>query len=135
MMMTYAGITDGRAMIQSALQKPWDFGWNYIEKIQLPTERLKKMFMTEAFNLKPADVEPPYPPTSQEVKKVPIPHQRSVLLIQRTGYRPAVRSEYEKTERRQLMSKILEIRLWEARRTWYSFDNVSERVDFKPVEK
>ncbi len=135
MLRRYAGLSEQQAMMQSALQKPWDFNWNSVEKLNLPTDRIAETFMSEAFALAPEDIEPPYPETSNEVEKISMPSQRSVVLIQRIGYNPPVISEYRQTGRDQLASVLTRNMHWEARKAWFSFDKVSLRLDYRPVEE
>ena len=114
-------------------RKFYNFYFGTIAWSSVPEVGADPAFIAEAFKLAPADVEPPYKDAPAEV--VLLPRQRRVMLLQRTGFIPAVASEFQ-----QAAGDLLGI-LVQARRmsdfqfqqggvlnTWFELDNIVARL-------
>lgn len=118
------------------LERPVGFAWTNIPEISLPTAQLREHFMKAAFSLVPKDVEPmagdiPYPKKPYQLTITELPALKEVLVLQRTGFRPVVQSEYEEPGRMQLFGALSARSRWEMRTRWFALGEIKKRLKFK----
>ncbi len=114
--------------------------WSVVPTLAMPNAELRGWLIRQVFELAPEDVEPPYPGDSPAVKLLEIPPRRSVAVMERIGYRPPVRSEFEASTGQRMdratvsryLSQMQQMRALEA---YFDFENVAERVGWKPGEE
>lgn len=95
--------------------------------------RIREYIQRKVFALVPRNVEPrnvglPYPDRALAV--VPVAPLQAVFVVERIDYRPPVRSEYD-DKRGMLALMLTEIEKWNARKAWFSYDNIIKRTGFE----
>ncbi len=79
--------------------------------------------------LAPENVAPPQADKPVAVGIIPIARTREVLVIQRIGYEPPAKDEYE-TKRAELAALLNEIRRFKVAESWFRFDNIRKRTGY-----
>ncbi len=105
--------------------------WSQVGAANLPTEEAREAFFATAFSLAPEDVQPPYPAEPRAVGVAPVEADRTVLVLERSSFRPLVVNEYEKQARvlvGQLLRGFQQDRIRDA---WFDFDQIVKRTGFK----
>lgn len=114
--------------------------WSVVPTLAMPNAELRGWLIRQVFELAPEDVEPPYPDDPPAVMLLEIPPRRSVAVMQRIGYRPPVQGEFEASTgqrmgRRTVSMYLSQMQQMRALEAYFAFDNVAERVDWKPGEE
>ncbi len=91
--------------------------------------KLLESFLDEAFALRPDDVEPPYPAPTK-VSMVQLPMTRSVVVLQRNDYVPAILGQYEQA-RAVWARQYMMANYYDDVQAWFSTKFTVERLDFK----
>jgi len=128
-------ISPSEALIQMILAKPVDYRIPDVPGIELPQRRLREYLLSGAFALSPKDVEPkagdaPYPQQPRPVSALELPALRTVLVMERAEFRPAVISDYENQGRSGLLRDLMALQRWEARQTWFRLPDIKQRMNF-----
>ena len=106
--------------------------WNGVADLSLPTDALRRRFVTAAFKVAPKNVEPPYPASPPATAVVPVESDRSVVVIERVDFRPLLADEYG-TQGRLILARYLTVlRARQSSTLWFRYDNVARRVGYKP---
>jgi hypothetical protein len=92
-------------------------------------ERHRREMMAAAFELAPEDIAPPYPPTPVRVKRVGAASSGEVLLMERIGYEPPARDEFE-AQRGQLAARLQQAAGQLSSVLWFRLDEVKKRTGF-----
>jgi len=108
-----------------------NMSWSVVPKLdELDTPALEAYFIPKAFELMPRNVDPNAPSGRPAVGVVPIPAKAEVLVIQRTGYRPVLRPEYE--DARLEVAKFMRFqRRMLLQGAWFNEQNICLRLDYK----
>ena len=88
--------------------------------------------LEKIFSLIPHRIEPPYPDKPVAVAVVPVAALRAVFVIQRTDYRPPVRSLFENPWKARLAKALMDIQRHDARQNWFEYQSIVDRTGFKP---
>lgn len=96
-------------------------------------QKVQADFVRQAFGeLLPANVEPPYPPKSKALASLALPAKREVLLLRRIGYEPLVESVYQQDIRPRVLREIEGVRWQQAIHLWFNFNNIVQRLEYRP---
>jgi len=106
--------------------------WSGVADLSLPTDALRRRFVTAAFAVAPKNVEPPYPTSPPATAVVPVESDRSVVVIERADFRPLLADEYGAQGRLILARYLTVLRARQASALWFRYDNVARRVGYKP---
>ena len=105
--------------------------WSQIGIANLPTDEAREAFFATAFSLAPANVQPPYPATPPAVGIASVEADRTVLVLERSSFRPLVVSEYEQ-KTRVLVGQILKgFQQDRVRESWFGYDQIVKRTGYK----
>lgn len=104
----------------------------FLPEFELASRAGYEQFMERAFSLTPESPEPPYPPSG--VATVTLPPSRQVLVFERAEYAPALESEYQSFGQTVLARLLMMSRQQRALMTWFQWDQVRQRVDWRPEE-
>lgn len=115
-----------------ATKQPFAYPLSPVEEIRGLGEAVHAQFIDAAFSLAPADVEPPYPKDPPAVELLASPATREVFVMERTGYQPAVWSDYRQ-KMGDLVRQMEELRRWQGRMVWFSGQGIAERMRFESL--
>jgi hypothetical protein len=104
-------------------------GWTDVRSLDLGTAELQAFVIPKAFELMPKNVEPNAPPGPPAVGIVAMPIKREVLVMERIGFRPVVKSEYESFIGRPIVARFIREQQQEVvLRQWFDMRGISQRV-------
>ena len=127
------GLTDwNRAQRLMILARPVAFEPSRAPGIRLPSASANERLMSRAFELVPEDIENAPPEGVQgPVAVVPVPPSRSVFVIQRVGYTPALIGDFENIHRAGLTNDLQAVSEWAGRVEYFTCDRIIARTDYK----
>ena len=118
----------------------WDmppaFPANDVPLMELPpmpapqANGIRQYIQRKVFALVPRNVEPPYPDKPRAIAVIPVAPLQAVFVVERIDYRPPVKRECD-DQRNMLALMLTEIEKWNARKAWFSYDNIVKRTGFK----
>ena len=114
------------------LARPVAFEPSRAPGVRLPSASANERLMSRAFLLVPEDIEKAPPEGEQgPVAVVPVPPSRSVFVIQRVGYTPALIGDFENIHRAGLTSDVQALGEWAGRVEYFTCDRIIVRTDYK----
>jgi hypothetical protein len=104
--------------------------WSNVPELGLETPEQQAHVIAAAFELMPERVEPSAVPPPPAVAAVPLPVRAEVLVMERIGFRPVVRSEYEE-ERPGIARGLFNQQRIALMRLWFHLRFIRQRVEYK----
>jgi len=132
-------IPRSEALIQLLLARPIEYRVSDVPGIELRERHLREYLLAGAFALSPKDVEPkpgsaPYPQQTRPVSALELPALKSVLVMERVDFRPAITAEYEQQGRKDLLAALAAMQEWEMREMWFALRQIEQRMNFTPTQ-
>jgi len=111
-------------------RKTFTGDFSEVPKLDLPTRELRAYVIEQAFSLAPEKVEPGAPKGPPAVLVVPIPAKAEVLVMERIGFRPVVRPEYEEFGLINVARFLTASRQRALQAIWFDLRAIQQRVGF-----
>lgn len=113
-------------------RKTYGLQWRGIPQMRVGSRDVLRHMVQQAFELAPREVADSDEPSAARVLE--FPPRRSVAVLQRIGYSPAIQTEYEQM-RPQLVGLLRRNRIVETCFEWFDSDNVIRRAQFKSTDE
>ncbi len=117
---------------------PYYYSWSRVNIVDLPQTRHGKhseYFMEKAFSLTPSDIEKGSDAEKSPVAIFSLPARGEVLILERSGYEPAMISDFEKGTQEQLAYESEKASQWRSMIRWFYLPNIIARMEFVPEKK
>jgi len=105
--------------------------WSQVPKLDLSTRELRAHVLSKAFSLAPKNVEPTAAKGPAALLALPLPIKGEVLLMERIGFKPVVRPEYEEFGRLSTARFLTYSRQQALMMIWFDFRGIAQRVGFE----
>jgi len=107
-----------------------------VPNLDLDTRQLRAAVINAAFKLTPKNVEPSALSAAPEALDViPLKIRKEVLVVERAGYKPVVRPEYEQSGRLQTAWFLVSRRKESLDVDWFSAQSIAKRVNWVPYRQ
>ncbi len=131
---------------RSQMVRPVVFQVARVPKLDINRPVVRRHLVNEVFKLIPRTRTQP---AESSVAMLSLPAERTVLLVQRIGYRPPLEAVYTGQKRLDelalapegqspelfLRNTLDELRFWQLSRAWFQFANIAQRVEWAPREE
>jgi hypothetical protein len=102
-----------------------------VPNLDLDTYELRAAVIGQAFKMVPKNVEPTVHDGPRELTVIPLKIRKEVLVVERVGYKPLVRPEYEGMGRLQMAWFVASRRRESIDIDWFALRTIQKRVGWK----
>jgi hypothetical protein len=135
---TVAGARKKETLTTGLFARRWmdmrrNIHWSEVPGLKLDTPEQQAFVITKGFELMPQNVEPNAPEGPPAVGVAPLPVRAEALVMERIGFRPVVRPEYEK-ESLDLSQRLMERQQGILMQLWFHVKVIRQRVGYPSKE-